>query len=472
MSRTVKLVGLDCGSTTSCLVVASGQLTTGALGRVDVTGLEESFRSELVFTPLSQEQGANRQLDTGRLSEYLDAWLAAAEVAPQEILGGGALITGLAAQRENAAAVSAMLSQRLANTVIAAADAPRLESWLAFMGNCHDLSQAHPDTPILNIDLGGGTANLALGLNGQVLATGSLFVGARHFRFEPGSYRLLETSPLAQSLLKALSIRRSIGDELSEHEVAAIVDFYVARLVEVIEGRAPIGEIATGHVQSDFAPPQIDRERMAITLSGGVGQLVYQMRQAQADFARTEFGDLGGELARGILRCDAIVGRLSLVPQGLGRATVLGLLRHSTELSGATLYLPHPERLPLENVPIIGQIDTQCSSDQIVSLLQLAAAAGHAAAIQIDLPQDLAAVRQVGELLATALANNPLPAGLTLVLLLESNLGKALGNYVTRWGKLEVDLIVIDEVPRRDAQFLRLGRPRETVVPLWLYAVR
>jgi ethanolamine utilization protein EutA len=472
MSRTVKLVGLDCGSTTSCLVVASGQLTTGALGRVDVTGLEECFRSELVFTPFTKEQGANKQLDTARLSKYLDAWLAAAGVAPREILGGGALITGLAAQRENAAAVSAMLSQRLDNTVIAAADAPRLESWLAFMGNCHDLSQAHSDTPILNIDLGGGTANLALGQNGQVLATGSLFVGARHFRFEPGSYRLLETSSLGESLLNALSIRRNVGDEFSERDVAAIVEFYVARLVDAIEGRAPGDEIATAHVQVAFTMPHVDRGRLAIALSGGVGQLVYQMRQAQTDFAPTEFGDLGGELARGILRCDAIAKRLTLVPQGLGRATVLGLLRHSTELSGSTLYLPHPERLPLENVPIVGQIDEHCSSDQIVPLLQLAAAAEHAAAIQVDLPQDLAAVRQVGELLATALANNPLPAGTTLVLLLESNLGKALGNYVTRWGKLEVDLIVIDEVPRRDAQFLRLGRPRETVVPLWLYAVR
>jgi ethanolamine utilization protein EutA len=452
--------------------VASGQLTTGALGRVDVTGLEECFRSELVFTPLSKKQGASQQLDTARLAAYLDEWLAAAGVAPQEILGGGALITGLAAQRENAAAVAAMLSRRFADTVIAAADAPRLESWLAFMGNCHDLSQAHPDTPILNIDLGGGTANLALGLNGQVLATGSLFVGARHFRFEPGSYRLAETSSLGQSLLESLSIRRCIGEELSERQVAAILDFYIARLVEAIEGHAPKDAIALRHVQTDFALPQIDRKPLAIALSGGVGQLVYQMRQEQTEFAPTEFGDLGGELARGIIHCDAIANRLTLLPQGLGRATVLGLLRHSTELSGATLYLPHPERLPLENVPIVGQIDRHSRSEQIARLLQLAAASGHAAAIQVDLQQDLAAVRQVGELVAMELASHPLPTGLTLVLLLESNLGKALGNYVARWGKLEVDLIVIDEVPRRDAQFLRLGRLREAVVPLWLYAVR
>ena len=54
------------------------------------------------------------------------------------------------------------------------------------MGNCHALSKSHPTTPILNLDIGGGTTNLALGLDGQVLATGCLFVGARHFEFVPG----------------------------------------------------------------------------------------------------------------------------------------------------------------------------------------------------------------------------------------------------------------------------------------------
>jgi ethanolamine utilization protein EutA len=468
MSRTIKLVGLDCGSTTSCLVVASGCLTTGALGRVDITDLEESFRSELVFTPLT-----GTRIDTARLEAHLDAWLNAAGVTPVEIFGGGVLITGLAAQRDNAAAVSAMLSKRLADAVVAAADAPRLESWLAFMGNCHDLSQAHPETPILNLDLGGGTTNLALGQRGQVLATGSLHVGARHFRFEPGSYRLLETSSLGAALLESLAIRRSIGEVLSPAEVAAIVDFYIAQLVAAIEGRSVTEDIAQRHVQAPFALPAIDRGRLAITLSGGVGQLVYRLKLSDVVFPPAEFGDLGGELARGIANCSTIADRLLWVPTGLGRATVLGLMRHSTELSGSTLYLPKPERLPLANVPIVGRVDQHTSAEQVTQLLRLAAAAEPAAALQVDLPQhDLIALRRVGELLATGLSEHLLPPQITLVLLVAENLGKALGNYVTRWGTLKVELLVIDEVPWRDAQFVRLGRLRETVVPLWLYAVR
>ena len=62
--------------------------------------------------------------------------------------------------------------------MIATAGDPALESWLAFMGNCHALSLAKPGVPIVNIDVGGGTTNLALGIDGQVVAAGALHVGA------------------------------------------------------------------------------------------------------------------------------------------------------------------------------------------------------------------------------------------------------------------------------------------------------
>ena len=58
------------------------------------------------------------------------------------------------------------------------------------------------------------------------------------------------------------------------------------------------------------------------------------------------------------------------------------------------------------------------------------------------------------------------------MLLVPANFGKVLGNYITRWGTLDEDLIVVDEVPLGDGQFVRLGRTREGVVPLWLYAIR
>ncbi len=164
---------------------------------------------------------------------------------------------------------------------------------------------------------------------------------------------------------------------------------------------------------------------------------------------------------------------MTLSPEGLGHATVFGLLRHSTELSGATLYLPDPTRLPLNDVPLVGRLNKNITDAQIAELLELVVSTGRPSALQVELDeQNLDDLRRIGKLLSDGFESRPQPRGTTLVLLVEANVGKTLGHYVTRWGKLKVDLIVIDEVPSRDAQFVRVGRQRETVVPLWLYAVR
>jgi ethanolamine utilization protein EutA len=162
-----------------------------------------------------------------------------------------------------------------------------------------------------------------------------------------------------------------------------------------------------------------------------------------------------------------------LLPEGLGRATVFGLLQHSTELSGTTLYLPEPRLLPLKNVPIVGHLDAASTAEQLARTLDLAARSTPAAAIRIELDSPtLESVRGLGNRLADALEARSFPPDRVLVLLAAANIGKVLGNYATRWGTLKVNLMVVDEVPHRDAQFVRLGRPREGVVPVWLYAVR
>jgi ethanolamine utilization protein EutA len=476
MTRRIKLVGLDCGSTTTSAVVAAARLTTSAMGRVEISQMEQIFRSDVVFTPFDGDE-----IDACRLAAQLDDWLASTNTEADEIFGGGALVTGLAAQRKNVSAVTNLIESRMADSLIATADDPCLESWLAFMGNCHALSVAHPQTPILNLDVGGGTTNLALGVDGQVIATGCLFVGARHFQFASGTYQLTGVSPYAMALLEHLHIGHGIGDTLSSVEIDSILDFYVRLIEAAVEGNpAPAAStIGKRHVQvplhrAGATLPGATLAQSAITLSGGVGQLVYDQMRGAAAGGVTQFGDLGGELAARIARSPLFAGRMrGLAPEGLGRATVYGLLRHSTELSGSTLYLPDPRRLPLKNVPIVGRIGPEATDEQLTQALDLAARGAGAACLQIDLEQpSLERVRSLGGRLADLLEKRPILPERVLVLLVPENLGKVLGGYITRWGTLPMNLIVVDEVPNRDAQFVRLGRSREGVVPLWLYAVR
>jgi len=79
------------------------------------------------------------------------------------------------------------------------------------------------------------------------------------------------------------------------------------------------------------------------------------------------------------------------------------------------------------------------------------------------------AVRSFGQRLADALEQGAFPRSHPLVLLVEENVGKTLGHFVTRWGSLPMRLLVIDELPLRDAQYVRIGAPRSQVVPVSCY---
>ena len=471
MPDDVTLIGLDFGTTTSSAVVATANLARSAVtARVELSHVRERFRSEMVFTPLDELD----RLDELQVEVLLDGWLAAGAVRTEDLFGGGALLTGLTAQKVNAAALVRLIRRRLGDALIATADDPRLESWLAFMGSCAGLSRANPTQAILNLDVGGGTTNLALGMGGQVLRTGCLFVGARHVHVVPGSYRIVSLSRYARALLDHLEIGRSLGDSLTDGEVQAILDFYLSLLESAASGsgEAPPDPINQLHTQIPFRRPSNGTD-VAITFSGGVGELIYGHLQGKPWPPTTHFGDLGIDLAKRIVGSPVFAGHLrKYQPVSAGRATVYGLLRHSTEVSGSTLFLPQPEVLPLTDVPILGSLNSDSTDEQLRDLIELVRHSARGGCAQIALgTHEASAVRNLGGRIASALRASEFPAGQPLVLLMQENLGKVLGHYVTQWGALSMNLVVIDEVPVRDAQYVQIGSPKNLVVPVSFYGL-
>jgi ethanolamine utilization protein EutA len=469
MSDAVTLVGLDFGSTTSNCVVCSARLVRGAVGRTELADVRPRYRSKLVFTPLA----ADDSLDLAAIERLLVGWLAEAAVDPANVFGGGALLTGLAAERQNARALPELIRRRLGDVLVATVSDPYLESWLAFLGSVGELSRSHPETPIVNLDIGGGTTNPALGRAGQVLSTGCFFLGARHLEFEPGGYRIVRISRYGVALLAKLGIRRGVGDRLSTTEAEGIVDFLVENLGAIVAGE-PVDEMLCAPGTPTRFEGVSRESDAAVTFSGGVGELIYEHRAGAPWPATTAFGDLGIDLARRIVAAPWAGGdRLKFTPASVGRATAWGLLRHATEVSGSTLYLPRPEVLPLSDLPIVGRIDSGATDEAVRRLLEWAARNEAGAAIQVALEEPTARrVRELGTRIAGVLRGMAVPAGRPLVLIAERNLGKTLGNYATDWGKIDVTLIVIDEVAVRDARFVRIGEPREQIVPVSFFGLR
>ncbi len=468
MADSVKLMGLDFGTTTSSAVVAAARLRRSATGRMELDYQEKVFRSEMVFTPLLSDD----RLDIAQVERLLDAWFEAAHVQSEDLFGGGALLTGLTAQKANAPALVSLIRRRLGDALVATADDPCLESWLAFMGSCEDLSRRHPDKAILNLDIGGGTTNIALGQNRQVLRTGCLFLGARHVQVIPGTYRIVKLSSYARDLFGHLGVAKAAGDDLTTAEIDAIVNFYLTLLeaistADVERFQSPIAQRLE---QVRFQMPAHARD-VVVSFSGGVGELVYRHLQGACWPATTHFGDLGIDLARAIVQSPVWADSLrDYRPESAGRATVYGLLRHTTRVSGNTLFLRDAGQLPLADLPILGFLQGDSTVSHVRDVLALVRTSSRGGCVQIQLGgQDASLVRGLGQRNADVLQQDAFPATLPLVFLVEENLGKVLGQYVTRWGALSLHVLVIDEVAPRDSQYVQLGSARDQVVPVSFY---
>jgi ethanolamine utilization protein EutA len=395
-------------------------------------------------------------------------------------LGGGALRTGLAAQAENAPGLIALVRRRLKDALIASADDPRLESWLAFMGNCAVLSRANPTQPFLNLDIGGGTTNLAVGLAGEVLATGCLFVGARHVQVVPGTYRITRLSSYARALFQHLGLMKQPGDELSTRDVDSIMSYYLRLLEAVVTGDEDrLGsEVDRLHVQAKLAIPPGETpysyDAIAFTLSGGVGELVYRHLRGEPWPGTTAFGDLGIDLARRLAESPFWAEHWRRhQPDAGGRATVFGLLRHGTQVSGSTIFLPHPQDLPLRDLPILGTLSQRSPETVVAEMVRLAQGSPCGAALRIVLENlDGDSIRSFAQRLSQALQTQHFPPGLPLVLFVEQNLGKVLGQYVTDWGSLPFHIVVIDEIVCQHSQYAHIGAMHDQVLPVSFFGLR
>lgn len=462
------VVGLDFGTTTSSALVAEAAVRRNAVtGRMELAITRETYRSPLVFTPLRGDR-----LDLAATLRLVDDWLAQGGIIPGrgDIGGGGALLTGLTARRDNAPGLVAAIRERLGPALVATADDPCLESWLAFQGSCAALSRRRPGETFLHLDIGGGTTNLALGRDGDVLATGCLFVGARHVRFSPGSRRIESLSSHARAIFTHLGIAARPGDDLARSDLDRLLDWYLALLERAVSGTADPADATTlGHVQVQWLPPP-ERAPVppVVTLSGGVGELVYAAARGEELPGTTAYGDLGIDLAHRLFRHPSWGRRWrDSAPEGGGRATVAGLLRHATRISGASIHLPSAHLLPLVDLPIVGTLRPRDDDHELTSLLALARrSAGGAAARVRGLAPESEAVRGFGARLASALLAMAWPVDRPFVLLLDSNCGKSLGQCMTRWGQIAMPLVVVDELDLPDARWVTLGRARDGIVPV------
>ena len=183
MADTLLSVGLDVGTTTTQVIFSrltvTDQANAFSVPRLAITRREILYKSPIHFTPLVRDT----LIDGSALARLVREEYRAAGITPEQVDTGAVIVTGESSRKESAREVLAHLSEMAGSFVVTTAG-PDLESILAAKGaGALSLSEKTRE-PVLHMDIGGGTANLALLHRGKVLKTGCLNVGGRLVRLD------------------------------------------------------------------------------------------------------------------------------------------------------------------------------------------------------------------------------------------------------------------------------------------------
>ena len=353
MSKHLCSVGLDVGTTTTQLIVselkAENKASAFSVPEMEITSRKILYQSPVRFTPLL----SGELVDGDKLRNLVKTEYEKAGITPQAVDTGAVIITGETSRKENAAQVLRSLADLAGDFVVATAG-PDLESVLAAKGAGATEYSRDAGKPVLHIDIGGGTSNLALCREGKVVATGCLNVGGRLLKLtETGVITYI--SPVLQPL-----ISHRVGDTLTQSQGMEIANM----LTSALEMAASLRE-KTPLYQSLLTPEAKELEtpeNVTLSFSGGVADCI------ERDVPWLAYGDLGPLLGKAIRES-----RLCRRDYRLGshtiRATVIGAGCHSTQLSGSTVFLRNVA-LPLQNLPVAAISPQEQEQENLSALIR------------------------------------------------------------------------------------------------------
>jgi ethanolamine utilization protein EutA len=460
-------VGIDIGTTTTQLVISRLTIENTASGtlvpRVEITGKEVIHRSKIYFTPLLDDRHLVNAVEVSRIVE---AEYCLAGVSPRDIDTGAVIITGETAKKENAKAILEALANFAGDFVVATAG-PNLESVYAGKGSGAAAYSLERHQVIANIDIGGGTSNYAVFKSGQAIDTACLNIGGRLIEIEQGGNRVVYVAEPAQAVLKALNRGLKSGDRIDFSVLKEITTAMARCLVDVLRAQQPAALTA----ELLMTPPlALDYPLSKIMISGGVADHVYLDRPPQTVEETSCYGDIGPLLGWTVREALLREGFELVTPLETVRATVIGTGTQSVNLSGSTIHV-RERTLPLRNVLVALPFavcggEVPATADAIAQIVRKAVNAlaqegeNHHVALALQGPRTLS-FKDI-QLLAQGIIagmREYLDRTNTLILILEKDCGKIVGQSIAALYDRPLELICIDQLSVGNSDYIDIGKP-------------
>ena len=441
-------VGIDIGtSTTQCVfsrLTLSNTASAFSVPRIRITEKTVLYRAPIRLTPLLKAD----TIDSAALEAMIREDYKQAGISAADIRLGAVIITGETARKSNARAVTQALSE-LAGEFVVATAGPALEGILAGRGSgAAELSESRGRS-VLNLDIGGGTTNMALFEKGAPVCEGCLDIGGRLLRFQADGKTVLSFSPAMEKIATDCGIVLREGMELDENQRAKLA----GRMAEVLEEAAGLRERTALHealTVEHSLPMGISPE--LFTFSGGVADCVYGTAR---DSVR--FRDLGEDLGRAVARSRFFSEQRVLRPAETSHATVIGAGAYSVAVSGSTIQFRNM-RLPLKSLPVCV---APFSEEKDISTLRQAIEAqykifdGECAVYLRGIPSpEWSAVTAAAREIAAAMAPYS-----PKVLILREDMAKALGQALSRAWPEGTPFLCLDGIELTYGDTVDIGEP-------------
>ena len=453
-------VGVDLGTTTTQLVISRltirNAASSFAVPNLTISEKEVVYRSGIHFTPLRSDT----EIDAEAVASIVDAEYRRAGIDRSEIETGAVIITGETARKENAREALSALSGYAGDFVVATAG-PDLEGVLAGKGAGCGAYAKERQTPVLNIDIGGGTSNLCLfDREGEPAETGCVNVGGRLIKLN-GEGVITYVSPALNGLC---SLRP--GQTATPEALRPVIELLVTALEEAasLRPRTSLSERLTTN-----RLPVLTGEPPLLSFSGGVASLIY----AETPPHWLTYGDTGVLLAQAI-RGSSLFAAPHIQPAETIRATVVGAGSHATTLTGSTIAY-EGVTFPLKNLPVLALSAEETAqppdilSETVSRKLEWFWEGGKPEPVVLALRGKKSPGFDELDRLAEGLARglSPLPAvGLPLTVALAEDMGKALGQAMLRRLPQPRRLLCMDGLDLRTGAYLDVGKPVGSALPV------
>ncbi|MBN7773821.1 ethanolamine ammonia-lyase reactivating factor EutA [Clostridium aminobutyricum] len=458
MKEVVTSVGIDIGTSTTQLIFSKLTIENRAAGymvpKVEIVDKEVVYCSDIYFTPLI----SNTEIDGEKVSAMIRAEYEKAGIKPEEVSTGAVIITGETARKQNANTVLSSLSDLAGDFVVATAG-PDLESVLSGRGAGADTFSEENRNVVANLDIGGGTTNIAVFRKGSLAGVTCLDIGGRLIKIENGKISYIYSK--IQELAREKGIDIHVGDaaEMQTLEkICRLMAYELKSALHLSEKSDYHQKLYTNEGKGLGEELRVD----ALTFSGGVANYVYE--PTDEDVFR--YGDVGILLGTAIAECGILESVECYRSEETIRATVVGAGTHTTEISGSTIFYQR-DQLPIKNIPVLklSKLDEetpQSVSSTIKAQLPIFQQEGKKEAVAIALSgQPYGGFEKVQELAAAIIegAEALIKEKPPLIVILESDIGKALGNALYVRLAKEKDVICIDGVRSKSGDYIDIGEP-------------